>query len=150
MTRTTTAMDHYHRSLSAQSNDDRTSPEYDRSSRSRYRARERSPVDSYNVTGDGKRSYRARSRQRTLWEPPYHPDPGPRRGRDVQPQTDVTLPKNFPKPLTCFFWFHNGRCSKRDQDCAYAHWNTGHLAGSPITVSASSGVGMYSSPFFMP
>ncbi|KAF2026951.1 hypothetical protein EK21DRAFT_115323 [Setomelanomma holmii] len=47
---------------------------------------------------------------------------------------DTSLPKNFDKPLTCFFWHQNGRCNKRDEDCAYAHWNTGHLATAPINL----------------
>ncbi|KAH7067776.1 hypothetical protein FB567DRAFT_458065 [Paraphoma chrysanthemicola] len=47
---------------------------------------------------------------------------------------DTSLPKNFERPLTCFFWHQNGRCNKRDEDCAYAHWNTGHFAGAPINI----------------
>jgi hypothetical protein len=45
---------------------------------------------------------------------------------------DTSLPKNFEKPLTCFFWNQFGRCNKRDMDCAYAHWDTGFMAGAPI------------------
>ncbi|KAH7065927.1 hypothetical protein BKA63DRAFT_426720 [Paraphoma chrysanthemicola] len=51
---------------------------------------------------------------------------------------DTSLPKNFEKPLTCFFWHQNGRCNKRDEDCAYAHWNTGHFAGAPIKLPVVS------------
>jgi hypothetical protein len=47
---------------------------------------------------------------------------------------DTSLPKNFEKPLTCFFWHQNGRCNKRDDDCAYAHYNTVHPAGAPINL----------------
>ena len=47
---------------------------------------------------------------------------------------DISLPKNFDKPLTCFFWHQNGRCNKRDNDCAYAHYHTGHLAAAPINL----------------
>jgi hypothetical protein len=46
---------------------------------------------------------------------------------------DTSLPKNFPKPLTCFFWQQNGRCSKRDIDCVYAHWDTGYMSSAPVT-----------------
>jgi hypothetical protein len=45
-----------------------------------------------------------------------------------------TLPKHFSPPLTCFFWSQNGRCNKRDVDCAYAHYLTGHLAAAPINI----------------
>ncbi|KAF2634800.1 hypothetical protein P280DRAFT_212227 [Massarina eburnea CBS 473.64] len=120
--------DHYHPARSVQSYDHRPFPEHDRSFVRRKRARDRSPVDQHN----DERLYRSRSRHRA--------NPAPRPGRDGQPG-DVTLPKNFAKPLTCFFWSNNGRCSKRDQDCAYAHWNTGHLAEPPITVAAGIGFG---------
>ncbi|RII23334.1 hypothetical protein CUC08_Gglean012156 [Alternaria sp. MG1] len=35
-------------------------------------------------------------------------------------ELDTSLPKNFPKPLTCHFWHQNGRCSKRDVDSSEA------------------------------
>lgn len=65
--------------------------------------------------------------------------PGERR-RSSRPDTprvgnaDTSLPKNFEKPLTCFFWHQNGRCNKSDEACAYAHWDTGHVAGAPINI----------------
>ncbi|KAF1961715.1 hypothetical protein CC80DRAFT_543077 [Byssothecium circinans] len=124
-------MDHYQPTRPVPSYDSSPHPEYNSSSGPRNRARDRSPIDDRRV-------YRSRSRQRV---PRQQSDPATRHGKDALQQIDVTLPKNFPKPLTCFFWFTNGRCSKRDQDCAYAHWDTGHLAGSPITVSAGSGAG---------
>ncbi|OCK82681.1 hypothetical protein K432DRAFT_423975 [Lepidopterella palustris CBS 459.81] len=47
---------------------------------------------------------------------------------------DRTLPKNFPeKPLTCFFWHSMGKCAKRDEDCVYAHFDTGFYAAAPVT-----------------
>jgi hypothetical protein len=49
---------------------------------------------------------------------------------------DKSLPKNFDKPLTCFFWHQAGRCNKRDIDCAYAHHDTGHYAAGPIHVAS--------------
>jgi hypothetical protein len=49
-------------------------------------------------------------------------------------QLDTSLPKNFDKPLTCFFWHQFGRCNKRDVDCAYAHWDTGFMASAPINL----------------
>lgn len=48
-------------------------------------------------------------------------------------ELDTSLPKNFPKPLTCHFWHQNGRCSKRDVDCAYAHYDTGFISSAPVT-----------------
>ena len=130
-------MHHKHLHRSAQP-DDLLHPAYKRASGSRNRVRDRSPVDRHP---DGKHFYRSRSRQRVPWQ---QFEPASRHATDAHQQADVTLPKNFPKPLTCFFWFTNGRCSKRDQDCAYAHWNTGHLAGSPITVSTGPGAGTHS------
>lgn len=57
-------------------------------------------------------------------------------------QVDITYPKNFPnKPLTCFFWKQNGRCNKSDADCVYAHWDTGFMASSPISLSTATGTG---------
>ncbi|KAF1847518.1 uncharacterized protein K460DRAFT_257681, partial [Cucurbitaria berberidis CBS 394.84] len=53
---------------------------------------------------------------------------------------DLSLPKNFNKPLTCFFWHQYGRCNKRDVDCAYAHWDTGFLAAGPIHLPASDSI----------
>jgi len=52
---------------------------------------------------------------------------------DTPTKFDTSLPKNFPQPLTCFFWHQNGRCNKRDIDCAYAHYDTGFMAGAPVT-----------------
>ena len=52
---------------------------------------------------------------------------------DTPISLDKSLPKNFPQPLTCFFWHKNGRCNKRDIDCAYAHYDTGFMAGAPVT-----------------
>jgi hypothetical protein len=34
------------------------------------------------------------------------------------------------KSLTCFYW-HRGFCQKSDDDCIYAHYNTGRLAPEP-------------------
>lgn len=53
---------------------------------------------------------------------------------------DKSLPKNFAKPLTCFFWKQNGKCNKRDVDCAYAHWETGYLAAAPVSLPALQGL----------
>jgi hypothetical protein len=53
---------------------------------------------------------------------------------DEVKKLDTSLPKNFDKPLTCFFWYQFGRCNKRDIDCAYAHWDTGFMAGAPINL----------------
>ncbi|MCJ1386731.1 hypothetical protein MMC17_009857 [Xylographa soralifera] len=36
------------------------------------------------------------------------------------------------KHLTCFYWHKYGKCSKADEVCLYAHYNTGHLAEEPM------------------
>ncbi|KAI5375548.1 hypothetical protein J4E82_005741 [Alternaria postmessia] len=53
-------------------------------------------------------------------------------------ELDTSLPKNFPKPLTCHFWHQNGRCSKRDVDCAYAHYDTGFISSASVTPLGAS------------
>ena len=53
--------------------------------------------------------------------------------KDTPTKLDASLPKNFAQPLTCLFWHQNGRCNKRDIDCAYAHYDTGFMAGAPVT-----------------
>jgi hypothetical protein len=63
---------------------------------------------------------------------------------EVRKPADSALPKNFDKPMTCFFWHQFGRCNKRDVDCAYAHWDTGFMAGAPINLPGC----MSPSPFF--
>ncbi|KAH6877949.1 hypothetical protein BKA58DRAFT_465687 [Alternaria rosae] len=57
---------------------------------------------------------------------------------DTRSDLDKSLPKNFPQPLTCFFWHQNGQCNKRDIDYAYAHHNTGFMASAPVTPLDSS------------
>jgi hypothetical protein len=71
-----------------------------------------------------------------------HPGDSPKQKGYIIP-SDVTLPKNFENPLTCFFWYANGRCNKRDEDCNYAHWETGFLAMAPVNGSSSVPNGMY-------
>ncbi|KAL9025470.1 MAG: hypothetical protein Q9196_005712 [Gyalolechia fulgens] len=41
------------------------------------------------------------------------------------------------KTLTCYFWNRNGRCSRSDEECAYAHRHTGTVAYPPPAVAAS-------------
>ncbi|MCJ1288126.1 hypothetical protein MMC26_007481 [Xylographa opegraphella] len=36
------------------------------------------------------------------------------------------------KHLTCFYWRKYGKCSKADEVCLYAHYNTGHIAEEPM------------------
>lgn len=122
-------------------------PYESRRSLSHSRARGRSPHDRRDVHNDRTRSQRSPSRLRMPPPPPprqtvrtYSLDGG---DSTNQPLTNVRLPKHFDKPLTCFFWFHMGRCNKRDDDCAYAHRDTGYLAGAPIAVTGTVGVGTY-------
>ncbi|KAH7125523.1 hypothetical protein B0J11DRAFT_308378 [Dendryphion nanum] len=72
---------------------------------------------------------------------PYHlPDHDIKTAGPHVIYADKALPKNFAKPLTCFFWKHHGKCNKRDIDCAYAHWDTGHSATAPITLPSENGI----------
>lgn len=43
-------------------------------------------------------------------------------------QRSVDLPS---AKLTCYYWKHQGGCSKPDWLCQYAHWDTGHDASAP-------------------
>lgn len=40
------------------------------------------------------------------------------------------------KHLTCYYWAHNGYCTKIERVCAYSHWWTGIIADKPQTVIA--------------
>ncbi|PVI04400.1 hypothetical protein DM02DRAFT_176009 [Periconia macrospinosa] len=133
-----------HAASSIGSYERRSNPVQSQSSRSRLRARDRSPIDRFNDPNDDIRFYRSRSPPRSPPESSrirsfYRDSSRSGYTTDTRRSLNISLPKNFPKPLTCYFWFTNGRCSKRDVDCAYAHWNTGHLAGAPITVSTDTG-----------
>lgn len=44
-------------------------------------------------------------------------------------------PKDFAKPLTCFYWAHKGYCNKTDDECLYAHRMTGVVAEPPQRVA---------------
>jgi len=50
-----------------------------------------------------------------------------------------------PKMLTCFYWKHQGGCNKRDEDCLYAHYDTGHDASAPNAWKYSVGKRRYAS-----
>lgn len=69
-------------------------------------------------------------------EPTVNPTAAPRRLRSLPEglASQGSMPKNFATPLTCFFWKNNGRCSKSDEDCWYAHYDTGVVAAAPVTV----------------
>jgi len=36
-----------------------------------------------------------------------------------------------PKQLTCYYWKYQAGCNKRDEDCSYAHYDTGYDASAP-------------------
>ncbi|KAI4288588.1 MAG: hypothetical protein L6R35_002146, partial [Caloplaca aegaea] len=58
----------------------------------------------------------------TIFEPPAAEEP----------------PKPPPtKTLTCYFWNKSGKCSRSDDECAYAHYHTGTVAYPPPIVAAS-------------
>ncbi|KAK3076718.1 hypothetical protein LTS18_012245 [Coniosporium uncinatum] len=50
------------------------------------------------------------------------------------------LPKEFDTPMTCFFWYQHGRCSKSDDECIYAHMDTGHYANPPVSTGMGDAV----------
>ncbi|KAL8825617.1 MAG: hypothetical protein Q9170_007724 [Blastenia crenularia] len=52
-----------------------------------------------------------------------------------EPSETITTP--LTKTLTCYFWNKNGRCSRSDAECAYAHYDTGTVAYPPPSVAAS-------------
>ncbi|KAL8996060.1 MAG: hypothetical protein Q9169_004336 [Polycauliona sp. 2 TL-2023] len=54
-----------------------------------------------------------------------------------EPNTAVEGPPPT-KSLTCYFWNRDGRCSRSDLECKYAHHATGTVAYAPPTVVASS------------
>jgi len=42
--------------------------------------------------------------------------------------------------MTCFFWYQHGRCSKSDDECIYAHVDTGHYANPPVSTGMGDAV----------
>lgn len=62
------------------------------------------------------------------------PPPGITVFESVEDTTPLT------KTLTCYFWNRNGRCSRTDEECAYAHHQTGTVAFPPPAVAASLSV----------
>lgn len=38
------------------------------------------------------------------------------------------------KHLTCYFWAKNGNCKWSDEECLYAHHDTGKVANGPLQV----------------
>ncbi|OCL08367.1 hypothetical protein AOQ84DRAFT_293338 [Glonium stellatum] len=47
------------------------------------------------------------------------------------------MPKHFTTPVACYYWAR-GRCVFSDEDCQYAHWDTGNTASAPILLSGST------------
>ena len=59
---------------------------------------------------------------------------------DEEDIADHLPPVSGKKHLTCYYWAKNGSCRYSDEECAYAHYNTGIVAHDPMhnqTVSAS-------------
>jgi hypothetical protein len=46
-------------------------------------------------------------------------------------QVIISPPKGSVKHLTCYYWRTHGKCAKSDNDCLYAHHNTGLFADEP-------------------
>ncbi|MCJ1266842.1 hypothetical protein MMC22_006727 [Lobaria immixta] len=59
--------------------------------------------------------------------PPKPPFPGPK----TSPSSSNS---NSVKHLTCYFWAKNGVCKWSEDDCLYAHHNTGKTANGPLQV----------------
>ncbi|KAF2248259.1 hypothetical protein BU26DRAFT_605758 [Trematosphaeria pertusa] len=114
-------------------------------------SRPRSRSDRYKEYDTYTPACRSPSRPRLFPQSsPTYPEPTPgytdyefasQRLRHRNKSIDVSLPKHFVAPITCFFWHHFGRCNKRDEDCAYAHWDTGYLAAAPINIVSATGSG---------
>ncbi|KAL8725878.1 MAG: hypothetical protein Q9166_007075 [cf. Caloplaca sp. 2 TL-2023] len=54
---------------------------------------------------------------------------------DVPEEEDIAdhlAPVSGKKHLTCFYWAKNGTCRYTDDECAYAHYNTGIIAHDPM------------------
>ncbi len=45
------------------------------------------------------------------------------------------------KDTTCFYWYHNRQCRKRDWECEFAHRDTGIYSGPPGSYSKDSTTG---------
>ncbi|KAL8674075.1 MAG: hypothetical protein Q9168_001510 [Polycauliona sp. 1 TL-2023] len=56
-------------------------------------------------------------------------------GPAIQPATPS--PALGGKSLTCFFWARNGHCTRSDNECRYAHYDTGIVANNPSQNHAS-------------
>ncbi len=54
-----------------------------------------------------------------------------------EPAEEAAAKPPLTKTLTCYFWNRNGRCSRSDEECAYAHHHTGTVAYPPPNVVAS-------------
>ncbi|KAK4943284.1 hypothetical protein LTR10_017127 [Elasticomyces elasticus] len=44
-------------------------------------------------------------------------------------------PNKSVKHMTCFWWRNRGFCKKTDEECAYAHWDTGLYSDAPKQVN---------------
>lgn len=54
------------------------------------------------------------------------------RSQKTSPSTSISPPSV--KHLTCYFWAKNGTCKWKDDDCLYAHHDTGKVANGPLQV----------------
>ncbi|KAF2836842.1 hypothetical protein M501DRAFT_233762 [Patellaria atrata CBS 101060] len=57
------------------------------------------------------------------------------------------LPKDFPIPITCFYWMYAGGCIKTDDECYYAHRDTGLHASAPFSDGQRKSLVHKNSPF---
>lgn len=54
------------------------------------------------------------------------------RSHKTSPSTTNSPPSV--KHLTCYFWAKNGTCKWNDEECLYAHHDTGKVANGPLQV----------------
>ena len=72
---------------------------------------------------------------------PYHPQRWASPSSNVQPmnpQYPVNLGDGSVKHMTCFFWKYRNGCRFSAEECLYAHYDTGQVAGPPIQVELGS------------
>ncbi|KAI4140226.1 MAG: hypothetical protein L6R39_005893 [Caloplaca ligustica] len=63
-----------------------------------------------------------------------------------EPEETLNQQPPLTKTLTCYFWHKNGKCSRSEEACAYAHHDTGTVAYPPPTVVASPAASSSSNP----
>ncbi|KAK5133228.1 hypothetical protein LTR08_008063 [Meristemomyces frigidus] len=100
-------------------------------------------VEPRTGTGDwyGSGNAVTQADQQNAQDPSFRQHTGvPIKGAASTDLTKTTMPKHFTQPLTCFYWHKNGFCTKSDEECLYAHYYTGVVASSPVSVGGNKAV----------